>query len=135
MYESHWGLRESPFRSSGHDKHHFASRAHEEAQARMLYALRGGRGMMLLTGRTGHGVTYACEHYARGSEGREFGATAKDASVALEAIAEVGEAPAAGRPYDQVVRTQSAMASPVLLWDEAHLAASPAKEVMRQLCD
>lgn len=135
MYESYWGLKESPFRSSGHDRHHFPSRAHEEAQARMLYALRGGRGMMLLTGRTGHGVTTAVERFARSCDGRVFRAPAQDASEALEAIASVVEAPAAGRPYDQVVKTLSAMASPVLLWDDAHLAAPQALEVVRLLCD
>lgn len=135
MYEAHWGLKENPFRSSGHDRTHYPSRAHEEAQARMLYALRGGRGLMLLTGRTGHGVTTAVERFSRTCDGRVVRSPAADSSEALEALASVLEAPAGGRPYDQVVKTVSAMASPVVLWDDAHLAAAPALEVLRLLCD
>lgn len=135
MYEAWWALKENPFRAPGHDRAGFAARGHEEAQARMLYALRGGRGMMVLTGRTGCGVTTAVERFARTCDGRVVRGPARDAGEALEVIAGAVEAPAGGRLFDAVSRTVAGMASPVILWDDAPLAAPEALEVLRLLCD
>jgi type II secretory pathway predicted ATPase ExeA len=135
MYESHWGLRENPFRPSGHERFYFPSRGHEEAQARMLYALRGGRGLVLLTGRTGHGVTTALERFAASCDGRIVRAPAAGPAEAVEVLAGALDATAGGRPYDALVKTLERMASPVVLWDDAHVAAPSALEVARMLCD
>jgi len=135
MYEAYWSLRENPFRSGGHDRFHFAGRGQEEAQARLTYSLRSGRGMVLLTGRTGNGVTTALERFARGCDGRIIRNPACGTAEALEALASALEAPAGGRAYDAVVKTIASMASPVLLWDDAHLVAPQALEILRLLCD
>jgi general secretion pathway protein A len=135
MYESYWGLRENPFRPSGHERFYFPSRGHEEAQARMLYALRGGRGLVVLTGRTGHGVTTALERFGASCDGRIVRAPAADATEGVAVLAGALDAAAGGRPYDALVRTLEKMASPVVLWDDAHLVAPAALEVARLLCD
>ncbi len=57
MYESYWELSDKPFRNTPDPYYLFFSRRHEEALARMLYALSEGLGAMMLTGDVGCGKT------------------------------------------------------------------------------
>jgi type II secretory pathway predicted ATPase ExeA len=55
MYESHWELAESPFRSSLDPKYFFASPSHEEALARLHFLVENRRRLGLLLGGRGSG--------------------------------------------------------------------------------
>jgi type II secretory pathway predicted ATPase ExeA len=60
MYESHFGLRERPFRSVPDDSRYYPATGHEEALARLLEGLAGEEGLLLLTGDPGLGKTLLC---------------------------------------------------------------------------
>ncbi len=57
MYEEYWGLREKPFENTPDPRFTYYSQQHEEALARMMYAVRGRKGAALLTGEYGCGKT------------------------------------------------------------------------------
>lgn len=57
MYEQYWGLTEKPFENTPDPRFTFYSQQHEEALARMLYAVRGRKGAALFTGEYGCGKT------------------------------------------------------------------------------
>lgn len=57
MYEAYWGLSESPFDNTPNPKFFYLSPEHEEALARLLYAVRQRKGCALLTGEYGCGKT------------------------------------------------------------------------------
>lgn len=57
MYEEYWGLREKPFENTPDPHFTYYSQQHEEALARMMYAVRGRKGAALLTGEYGCGKT------------------------------------------------------------------------------
>ena len=57
MYESHWRLRDKPFRNTPDPHYFYFSRQYEEALARALYVVTEGQGAMLLTGDCGCGKT------------------------------------------------------------------------------
>jgi type II secretory pathway predicted ATPase ExeA len=60
MYESHFGLRERPFRATPDCGSYYAATSHERALARLLQALADDEGMVLLTGEPGTGKTLLC---------------------------------------------------------------------------
>ena len=57
MYEVHWNLKEMPFENTPDPRFLYRSRQHEEALARMLYAIQYRKGGALITGVFGCGKT------------------------------------------------------------------------------
>lgn len=57
MYEAYWGLIRSPFQNVPDPAFFFPSSQHREGLARLLYAVRYGKGAALLTGTVGSGKT------------------------------------------------------------------------------
>lgn len=57
MYEQYWGLTEKPFENTPDPRFTYYSQQHEEALARMMYAVHGRKGAALLTGDYGCGKT------------------------------------------------------------------------------
>ncbi|MDA0586667.1 MAG: AAA family ATPase [Planctomycetota bacterium] len=64
MYESHWGLSESPFASRPSTKWFHDSPVHDEALARLFYLIEQRRGFGLLSGTSGTGKTLTLRHLA-----------------------------------------------------------------------
>ena len=62
MYESHWGLSESPFASRLSTKWFHESPVHDEALARLFYLIEQRRGFGLLSGSSGTGKTLTLRH-------------------------------------------------------------------------
>ena len=60
MYESHFGLRERPFRSVPDASRYYPATAHEEALGRLLQGLADEEGLLLLTADPGLGKTLLC---------------------------------------------------------------------------
>jgi len=60
MYETHFGLRRRPFRATPDSTCYYPATAHERALDRLLAALAGGEGLVLLTGEPGTGKTLLC---------------------------------------------------------------------------
>lgn len=57
MYEEYWGLREKPFENTPNPRFYYRSPEHEEAFARMLYAIRERKGAAVISGEYGAGKT------------------------------------------------------------------------------
>jgi type II secretory pathway predicted ATPase ExeA len=57
MYRAHWGLRESPFRSSPCARYFYESPVHDEALSRLHYLIENRRRVGLLVGPRGSGKT------------------------------------------------------------------------------
>lgn len=57
MYEKHWGLTKKPFENTPDPEFLYHSSQHEEALARLLYAVRERKGAAVLTGVFGCGKT------------------------------------------------------------------------------
>ena len=57
MYEEYWGLREKPFENTPNPRFYYRSPEHEEAFARMLYAIRERKGAAVISGDYGCGKT------------------------------------------------------------------------------
>ena len=57
MYLEHWGLGQQPFENIPDRKFFYSSAMHREALDRILYAIMGGKGCVLLTGEYGCGKT------------------------------------------------------------------------------
>ena len=65
MYQSHWGLRDDPFRA-GHDPRFFyQSPTHEEALARLYFLIDQQRRLGLLLGDQGSGKSFLLEMLAK----------------------------------------------------------------------
>ncbi|MFZ5833314.1 MAG: ExeA family protein [Planctomycetota bacterium] len=64
MYESHWGLRESPFGGGAGARFFFAGPSHEEALARLHFLIEQGRRVGLLLGPAGSGKSLALAVFA-----------------------------------------------------------------------
>src|SRR5713101_7576193 len=60
MYESHFGLRRRPFRTTPDSEYYYPGTSHEEALARLLQAIDDMEGIALLTGEPGTGKTLLC---------------------------------------------------------------------------
>jgi general secretion pathway protein A len=65
MYESHWGLRESPFHNLADPRYFYCSSTHEEALARLQFLVDHGRRLGLLAGNPGSGKTVLLDVFAR----------------------------------------------------------------------
>lgn len=65
MYESHWGLRESPFRGLGDPRYFYCSPSHDEALARLGFLIEHQRRLGLLLGAPGSGKTLLLKVLAR----------------------------------------------------------------------
>jgi type II secretory pathway predicted ATPase ExeA len=61
MYESHWGLRESPFRDRLDPQFFYPSTSHEESLARLEFLIEQRRRLGLLLGGTGSGKSLLLE--------------------------------------------------------------------------
>ena len=57
MYEAYWGLQEKPFENTPDPRFLYRSADTEEVFTRLLYALTGNRGAVMLTGESGCGKT------------------------------------------------------------------------------
>ncbi|MEI6509446.1 MAG: AAA family ATPase [bacterium] len=57
MYESFWGLREQPFGTTPDPAFLYPSQQHEEAEARIRYAIHSRKGLAMLIGAVGMGKT------------------------------------------------------------------------------
>ncbi len=60
MYESHFGLRQRPFRATPDSACYYPATSHERALARLIHALADDEGLVLLTGDPGTGKTLLC---------------------------------------------------------------------------
>jgi type II secretory pathway predicted ATPase ExeA len=60
MYETHFGLRQRPFRATPDSGCYYPATGHEQALQRLLRALDEGEGPVLLTGAPGTGKTLLC---------------------------------------------------------------------------
>lgn len=60
MYQSHFGLRQRPFRSTPDRDAYYPATSHEAALHRLVQALDDGEGLALLTGEPGIGKTLLC---------------------------------------------------------------------------
>lgn len=65
MYESHWGLRESPFRGLADPRYFYCSPTHDEALARLSFLVENHRRLGLLLGLPGSGKTLLLKVLAR----------------------------------------------------------------------
>lgn len=65
MYESHWGLQESPFRGQTDARHFYCSPTHEEALARLEFLIENRRRLGLVVGLPGSGKTMLLKVLAR----------------------------------------------------------------------
>ncbi len=65
MYESHWGLREPPFRGSLDPDHYYKTPTHDEALARLQYLVDNHRRLGLLVGPHGSGKSLLQSVFAR----------------------------------------------------------------------
>lgn len=57
MYEKHWGLMSPPFQNVPDPNFFFPSTKHREGLARLMYAVKHGKGAALLIGEVGSGKT------------------------------------------------------------------------------
>jgi type II secretory pathway predicted ATPase ExeA len=60
MYQTHFGLRQRPFRTTPDTAHYYPATTHERALARMLRAVEDQEGLILLTAEPGLGKTLVC---------------------------------------------------------------------------
>ena len=65
MYESHWGLRESPFRGLADPRYFYCSPTHDEALARLSFLVENHRRLGLLLGVPGNGKTLLLNVFGR----------------------------------------------------------------------
>jgi general secretion pathway protein A len=65
MYQSHWGLREPPFRGNIDPKSFYQSPTHEEALARLNFLVEQHRRLGLLIGPSGSGKSLLFEVFAQ----------------------------------------------------------------------
>jgi general secretion pathway protein A len=61
MYETHWGLEQSPFRGAAGARYFYNSPTHEEALARLNFLVENQRQLGLLLGRSGSGKSLVLE--------------------------------------------------------------------------
>lgn len=65
MYQSHWGLQESPFRGVTDPRYFYCSPTHDEALARLSFLVEHHRRLGLLLGVPGSGKTLLMQVFAR----------------------------------------------------------------------
>ena len=69
MYDSHSGLRQSPFHNLGDPRYFHCGSTHEEALARLQFLVDHGRRLGLLAGTPGSGKTVLLDVFARQMQG------------------------------------------------------------------
>jgi general secretion pathway protein A len=134
MYESYWGLSQTPFRNVPDPTFFCPLPAHEEALGRLLYAVQYGKGGVVLTGEPGCGKsTLSRVSLLELAEDKyEVGLIINPALPADEFLQEVAlqlNLPAAGSSRVALLRALSAHLlanadegrTTVLIVDEAHL--------------
>ncbi len=57
MYLEYWGLKKFPFENVPDPDFMYYSPEHEEALARLLYVIKGNKGIVVITGEIGSGKT------------------------------------------------------------------------------
>lgn len=138
MYTSHWGLRESPFRSCANPKYFFRSPTHDEALARLHFLVDNRRQLGVVTGEPGCGKSILLRVFA--DQLRQDGASVVlvgmmglSAGEFLWAIAEQMGVPASDRDavvwrriVDHLIENRYQRLASVLLFDEADEADSEA---------
>ncbi len=136
MYESHWGLRESPFRSAVGMERLSHSSTHDEAIARLRFLVDHRWRLGALVGDPGSGKTLTLEAFASATR-RRGGRAAKLSLLGLEVeellwglTAGLGLSPlrSDGRPQlwrkleDHLVAGRFECLPTVILLDDAHRA-------------
>jgi general secretion pathway protein A len=91
MYQTHWGLAESPFRSRVDQAAFYESPTHEEALARLDFLVRQHHRLGLLVGSGGGGKSLVLEVFA-GQLRREGFPTAKTNAIGLGPVEFLAEA-------------------------------------------
>lgn len=79
MYQAHWGLRESPFRSSRDVRYFYESPMHDEALSRLHYLVENHRRVGLLVGPRGTGKSLLLDVFRQ--QLRRQGADVAEASA------------------------------------------------------
>lgn len=104
MYQSHWGLRETPFSTCLAPRFFFEGPVHEEALARLHFLADARRRLGLLLGEPGSGKSLVLEVFAAQSrrQGRAVAALnlagADPAGALWQLLASLGVNPDAGEP-------------------------------------
>jgi general secretion pathway protein A len=63
MYSDYFQLNQAPFSIAPDPRYIFLSNGHREALAHLLYGVKNGGGVVLLTGEIGAGKTMVCRHF------------------------------------------------------------------------
>jgi len=145
MYESHFGLRQRPFRSAPDCSRYYPATGHEHALTQLLQALADGEGLALLTAAPGLGKTLLCHCLLqRCGDGRSAFVTNShlpDRAALFQAILYDLALPHAGRGEQELrlaltddLLTHCADKGPTLLViDEAHHLSPDLLEELRLL--
>ena len=72
MYLAYWGLQKYPFENVPDPEFMYYSSEHEEALARLIYAVKRNKGVVMLTGEIGCGKTMISRVFIRHLEDAEF---------------------------------------------------------------
>jgi type II secretory pathway predicted ATPase ExeA len=146
MYETHFGLRQRPFRTTPDTPHYYPATTHERALARVLRAIEDGEGLVLLTAESGLGKTLLC-HVALerlgGGVASAFLTNSHfpDRLALLQAISYELSLPHDGRAEQQtrlaltdfLLENYAAGRRSLLIADEAHYLSADLLEELRML--
>src|SRR5215831_2930259 len=146
MYETHFGLRQRPFRATPDTAHYYPATTHERALARMLRAIEDGEGLILLTAEPGLGKTLLC-HVALERLGTDVASAfltnshASDRLALLQAVSYELSLPHDGRGEQEtrlalthlLLENYAAGRRTFLIADEAHHLSTDLLEELRML--
>jgi len=147
MYLDYWGLNAAPFENVPSSHIFFPSPQHEEALARLLFAVKHRKGVAMLTGDVGCGKTTVSRAFREDIAGGGFDirTITNPALTPVEFIRAIlinlGEsADSDSKPVllsmlqNRLVRNEESGISTVLVIDEAHVISNPATfEELRML--
>lgn len=147
MYQSHWGLEESPFRNRLNPQFFYQSPTHEEALARLHFLVEQGRRLGLLMGPAGSGKSLLLEVFAQQRRGAGL-PVAKVNLLGLEPaemLALLGAGfelnldpcrPVAGlwrSLTDRLIEFRYQQLETIILFDDADRAAAPVLDLVTRL--
>ncbi|HMF13700.1 MAG TPA: AAA family ATPase, partial [Gemmataceae bacterium] len=146
MYETHFGLRQRPFRATPDTAHYYPATTHERGLARVLHAIEDGEGLVLLTAEPGLGKTLLC-HVALERLGPGVASAfltnshVPDRLALLQAIAYELSLPHDGRSEQDtrlalthlLLENYAAGRRTILIADEAHHLSADLLEELRML--